>query len=315
MKSVFQPGKFKMEKNCCIVVTYFPDNEALSNLEYLSTICEELIVVDNTPEKNDLSKLKNTHNFKVYYLGENMGIGFALNFGVEIAGALGYEFIFLFDQDSKPGKNFIIEMIEFKKINKLNNTVICAPNFYDRNSKTEAKYSILNKWKIKNITCSEWKKKEPLFVSFAITSGSLLSYSLYEKLGPFREDYFIDHVDSEYCLRAVMNNYDIAVNPNCILEHSVGKRTKEKLLFLTIKPNNHIPVRRFYIARNCVRLSLEYFKEYPSNLFLNFQRIVHEILCVTFYEKNKIAKIQAIICGMIYGLLGKMGPAPLKLHQ
>ena len=32
-----------------------------------------------------------------------------------------------------------------------------------------------------------------------VTSGSLMSVSAYEKVGPFREDFFIEGVDLEYC--------------------------------------------------------------------------------------------------------------------
>lgn len=35
-----------------------------------------------------------------------------------------------------------------------------------------------------------------------ITSGMLIPLSLFGKIGMFREDYFIDSVDHEFCLRA-----------------------------------------------------------------------------------------------------------------
>jgi rhamnosyltransferase len=42
-----------------------------------------------------------------------------------------------------------------------------------------------------------------------ITSGSLLSLAAYTAIGPFREDFFIDHVDTEYCLRARLKHYRV----------------------------------------------------------------------------------------------------------
>src|SRR5690606_27148133 len=40
-----------------------------------------------------------------------------------------------------------------------------------------------------------------------ITSGSLVNLAVFQKLGGFDENLFIDEVDFEYCLRAKVNGY------------------------------------------------------------------------------------------------------------
>lgn len=40
-------------------------------------------------------------------------------------------------------------------------------------------------------------------------SANLVNVEVYKKLGKYREEYFIDCVDYEYCLRARENQYSI----------------------------------------------------------------------------------------------------------
>src|SRR5260370_26135868 len=54
---------------------------------------------------------------------------------------------------------------------------------------------------------------EGMFPSLCIiSSGSAISAAAYRKLGPFREDYFIEYVDIEYSLRAVGQIVPVYVN-------------------------------------------------------------------------------------------------------
>jgi len=177
----------------------------------------------------------------------------------------------------------------------------------DTNSNTYAKFINLTKWSWNTLSCKDNPTKDVLFVDFAITSGSLLDYNKYKENGIFREDYFIDHIDSEYCLRASTNNLKIAVNCEICIRHQIGQRTKHKFLGLTIKPNHHDASRRYYIARNGIRTILKYYRRYPSVVSLNFARLVHETISILLYEKHKINKIAALICGIFDGFIGRMG--------
>ena len=61
-------------------------------------------------------------------------------------------------------------------------------------------------------------------VSIVITSGALYNLKAYPKIDPFRDDFFIDYVDIEYCLRAKQNGYNIVVNCNARLYHRLGNQ-------------------------------------------------------------------------------------------
>src|SRR4030095_5315976 len=63
-----------------------------------------------------------------------------------------------------------------------------------------------------------------------ITSGTLLSLNAYDAIGRFRDDFFIDGIDHEYCLRARAKRYRILLMLAPLLVHSIGERKLVRVL-------------------------------------------------------------------------------------
>lgn len=302
-----------MYRHAAIVVTYFPDTDVIENLERLSFLCDQLIIIDNTSQKDRPSYPKKP-NVTVQTCMENVGLAKALNMGMNLAGKVGIENVFLLDQDSRPSNRYFREMLRFKSTfeNSKYKYGFYVPNFYDRNSKTFAIFPLLNRWYLRHVTCKNMPIRNEKFALIAITSGMLIDLSQYNEIGPFREDYYIDFIDNEYCLRANRLGFSIAVNCELILDHAVGQRSVKKFLGLTIKPNHHFPVRKYYIFRNGVRTTIEYFRPYPIYAILMIARLTHEILSIFLYESDKLRKTEAILLGTYHGFVGKMGKCPLR---
>ena len=306
-------GDIKVEKCACVVVTYFPDSSCLEHLNYLTKLCQRVVVVDNTPGEKQVS-FPATRNLTVLRLGENRGLAFALNKGIRTAGAYGLENLFLLDQDSVVPEDYFSNMLRFKANTDLRyrNCAMYVPNFWDRNSHTFARFPVLTPFTIRHWTCENMRAVRTNEVLIAITSGTLITYSMYKKLGPLRDEYFIDFLDNEYCLRAGKMGLKIAVNCDVTLNHSIGKRTRHSLMGLPIKPNYHSPLRRYYIARNGLRTAIDYFAYYPSYSALIVIRLIHEIVSILIYEDKKLKKIHAFICGIYHGLINRMGKRQLE---
>ena len=62
----------------------------------------------------------------------------------------------------------------------------------------------------------------PYEVSFLISSGTLVPCSALLALRGMRSNYFIDHVDTEWCLRARAAGYLLLVVPEARLYHRLG---------------------------------------------------------------------------------------------
>lgn len=297
-----------MSRHATIVVTYFPNPDAIKNLNRLSDLGDVLIVIDNTPLQRK-KEFPARSNVVVWNSSENIGLAAGLNMGMELAGEQGIADVFLLDQDSRPPDHYFQQMLTFKSrlIGAHRNFAFYVPNFYDRNSKTFAAFPLLDRFSLRHITCRGMPSLVDNSALIAITSGMLIPIETYHKIGPFREDYFIDFIDNEYCLRANMLGYSVAVNCDLILDHAVGHRSVRTLFGLTIKPNHHDPIRRYYIFRNGIRTTIDYFRWRPSYALLMTARLVHEILSVMLYEGNKQRKIRKMVHGAYHGFTGRMG--------
>lgn len=295
--------------NCAVViVTFFPEQSSIKTIETYTVTCSFVVVVDNTPRTSSI-KFPEADNLLVVRLGANMGLAAALNQGIHIAGKKGYQNIFLFDQDSSVSSDFFTDMLLFKKETdkKYTNCAICVPNFFDRNSQTFSKFPVIGRFRLKHFKCGNSRSVPAYLTVMAITSGSLLDYEKVKIIGGMREDYFIDFLDNEYCMRVYVAGYRISINCKVILDHAIGNRVTKKFLFLTVKPNHHLPVRRYYITRNGLRTAFDYKKAYPSYFLLITARLIHELLSIIFYENLKKKKLKAMLWGFFHSLSKTMG--------
>jgi rhamnosyltransferase len=294
-------------ETAALMVLYNPNAETLKYIPVIAQYVDHLILIDNTPGR----VLWEDWPYGIHYFPnqENLGIANALNAGIEKAIAMGINQIFLFDQDSRVESCFFSKMIKFKETCP-QDTIICAPDFLDINTGTLARFAKLHRWTYTTV-CGQGSL-DPLDVTFVITSGSLLDIPLYRRIGPFREDYFIDHVDSEFCLRAATKGLKIIVNPGVVLKHAIGQRSLHRVMGIVIKPNHHNSVRRYYIARNGIRTTIDYVDKIPSILVLNSARLIHDLLGICFFEEDRWRKIRATGLGFLDGIRNHMGPAPLE---
>jgi rhamnosyltransferase len=146
-------------------------------------------------------------------------------------------------------------------------------------------------------------------VDAVITSGSLLSLGAYAQIGAFREDFFIDYVDTEYCARAKAGGYRALKTRRPLMSHSIGRPTQHRLLWMKKWTSNHSADRRYYIARNHTVMLRE-----SGKFRLGSWALVGLLSCwtpfkrVALYEQSKASKIAAVFRGWWDGVHGRMGP-------
>lgn len=288
-----------------VIVLFNPPVEDIEHIEQICSRGWPIVLVDNSPNaRNVLDDALKYPNATYIHNANEGGLARALNRGVRYAvDELSAEWVCCLDQDSRLPSRFSDEME--KVIEKVDgNVAMIAPNFVDRNSNTYSTFIDLTRWTWRKVTVRQGPYGEDSQctpVAFAITSGSLLNAGWFVKAGNFREDFFIDHIDSEYCVRLIKLGAKILVNGQCVMSHAVGNRQVKRIGWLTLKPNNHSKVRRYYIARNGVLVCRLHGRRYPSLVSLNFARLVHEVLCIALFEAQKPAKLAAICKGLLDG--------------
>jgi len=284
-----------MEKKvCAVIVSYNPEENIFNNTKNLIGLVDQVIIVDNgsTNEAslNYLSKLNRLYdNCKIIYNKENKGIAYALNVGCKIAAENDYEWVLTLDDDSSVPEGMVTNLLKEYYEKKDNKIMILAPIITEFNSENYMEHS--------------------KYVDTVITSGSLINIKSFENVGWFKENFFIDMVDIEYCLRLKKHGFKVFQSANAILYHRLG-RQKNVLSIGKFKWNayNHNEIRKYYICRNTVQLYKEYFAEFPIKLFLSTKGAFKIFLLDTLIvEKNKTIKLKMMLKGIKDGFFNRMG--------
>jgi rhamnosyltransferase len=147
-------------------------------------------------------------------------------------------------------------------------------------------------------------------VSMVITSGSLVNTVDFGSLGGFDEGFFIDYVDTDFCLRCRAAGWRIAVSADARLEHHLGRRETRELAGMVFHPTNHPPLRHYYIARNRVAMIRRH--GWREIHWLSFEGAATGLWLfrVLAFERQKITKLRAMVLGTWDGLLGRFGECP-----
>ena len=250
-----------------IIVTFEPDFSLLmQNIRLINKVGYIAIIVDNSINKK-VSEYALDCSYTLINLNGNFGIAHAQNTGILRAFDLGCDTIMLFDQDSELTERLLNELPNYISEGKM----IVAPIPIDLSSNKEYPTYRMNKIGVTKKVFSN-SILNPYQTDFIIASGMCISKKVFDIIGLFDEDFFIDFVDVEFCLRCKQKNIPIWITPNIKMRHKIGICHKKKC-FIDI--NIHSPYRTYYKIRNCFLLKKKKFpfvyraKQIISALFKN----------------------------------------------
>jgi rhamnosyltransferase len=279
---------------CAVIITYCPDTDVPERARLIGAQVSEVVVVDNGSDalySETLRRLSRVLNVTVLRNDKNRGLASALNQGARWAKDQGYEWILLFDQDSTPFEWMVAELTHIhQELGKEAVSTLLNSNFVDVNTGR----AFLNPL---DHTNRSWVN-----IKTMTTSGTLMPLSIFNTLGPFRCDLFVDFVDMEYGLRARSAGYRLIMSVRPLMLHTVGTKTKRRFLWRTVWPSHHSTQRRFYIARNLMLLLHEYAAHDPKWAFAAIVALVKSVILVLFYEESKFSKLSFTVRGIMSGL-------------
>ncbi|EJT5919229.1 glycosyltransferase family 2 protein [Clostridium perfringens] len=270
------------------IVTYNPEMDRLKkNLESIHSQLDDIIIIDNNSSNlSELDELLNNMSIKIIKNKENFGIAKALNIGIDYAKKNGFKWILTLDQDSICEKNFIKKYKSYLK-NSKENIIILTPSINDIN--------LCNTIEFNSVVNEE--------VRFAITSGSLISIEKALEIGKYNENLFIDYVDFEFCLRAILKEYKIIRLNNVRLLHELGVCKEKNILGKKFIITNHSALRRYYLYRNKMFIYRKYFNKFPEWVVKDIFSSLKTILLILFFEEKKFDKTKYIFKGIKDGIL------------
>lgn len=277
---------------CAIVVAYFPEAEVIQNLAAVRSQIDHLIVVDNGSSEDQVSMLRQAAHdlhFEVVENRENLGIAKALNLGLEAA--RDFEWVMLFDQDSRVRADFVRNMLTFaESLSSVPTAALFVPQYFDMR---------FGYW-LPPVLAPDGN------LAVAMTSGSLIRRALFAEVGDFK-DLFIYEVDYEFSLRIRKLGYTLHACPTAILDHSPGDSLPVvffgKRLFYT---TNYKPISRYYMHRNAEWMSQHYGKDFPEYFRFSRRVLLIDYVKVLLGEKQKLKKLRFMLKGKWHGLRGRM---------
>lgn len=297
-----------------VIVLFGPDADVVDKIKLYSSQVDFVLVYDNTPYdhihgKVAIDELATIDNVCVVAEGNNVGVATALNVGVKKCIENGCSEIFLFDQDSRPSESSFFDNMskELKDLNRRDQKIIClAPDIKD-----EASPTVNYKWLVNNNSVffkrSSLKDNWDGSILVAITSGTLIYASAFKSVGFFLDDFFIDYVDTEYCLRLVNAGYKIQASRSGVLLHNLGARSEHKVLGHKFYPTNHSGLRRYYIARNSIYMWKWYALSNPNWAIFDLTASLYNALRIVCFESDKFGKIRSSMNGFYHGFIGRVG--------
>ncbi len=284
-----------IKNTCALVITYYPDNEVISRLHRIRQQLPSVMIIDNASDKNCLSILREfaeSSSVKLLENDHNKGIAEALNQGASLAIELGFSWVLTLDQDTLIQNDMFDVLTEIYKSSNCSSPLI-GSNYWDVHK---------NKPNLKCHLCAGKTFVERCTV---LTAGTLLKLDLFQSIGGFRSDYFIDSVDHEYCLRARANGYVVLSSCKPLMSQFIGRPSCRGSLMFT---SNQLPVRRYYMARNALVTAKSYFWHEPHWSVRQVIGLFVTFLSIVLFEKDKRNKLHAQIRGIVDALKNKMGP-------
>ena len=236
-----------------------------------------MLIWENSQESEKL-QYRFIQNEKVEYCGDGVNsISRALNYAWKYASENGYDYLLTMDQDSvwDDFHGFLNETVYNPSAPK----GIWGPNAY---------YNYF----IEVAACD-----------YIITSGMLLPIEMVNYIGGWDENFEIDGLDDEFCLRAKQKGVQAYYWGACRLNQRYGNPERAKLFgkALNVELRNYSPSRLYSIYKNHIIL----IRKFPNerSLKYDFKHVwLPNIFLIAMFEKHRIKKLFSICKGIIDGI-------------
>ena len=300
------------ETICAVVITQNPDSDLCVRLKKVSPQVAQIVVVDNgsaAPCMRQLRQLKDDGNIHLLLNLTNEGIARALNRGAQWATQHGGSWILTLDQDTVVSPDMVKALAAvYNAFPEPDRLAVIGSNYTNLEN---GQLAALSRYR-----GGPWGRE----AKAVITSGSLIPLRVFDEIGGFREDFFVDCVDVEYCLRARARGFCIAMTLQPVMQHSIGRLTEHHLFGRQFQTTNHSPHRRYLLARNTVILAREYMGTELKFVLETLCFRMNVLLRICLFENQRIPKIAYSLLGVLDGIRGKMNrfanltPGPLSGH-
>jgi rhamnosyltransferase len=282
-----------------VVTAYHPDELLRGVVEAALERCDAVLVVDNTPapaadeppRPDPLGGLRDPR-LTLLGSGRNVGLAAALNQGLAALPA-DTEAVFFLDQDSVIPDGLIDGLAKNLEDPSIG---VVGPSPVD--AATGRAYETL-----------AGRHDQLDDRDMVITSGMLLRRSCLERVpeARFREDFFVDYVDLDFCLRLRRAKVRIVRDRALELPHSIGDVRPHRVLgLLTVRVGHYAAWRHYWIARNGSILIRENLRALPVWAATNTLFLGRWFVQLLLFEPRRRTHATAFLRGLRDAATGRV---------
>jgi rhamnosyltransferase len=270
-----------------VVVSYNGLQKIKQTVQALQKQVRHIHIVDNGSDAESLEVLEvrgRETDITVERLGENRGVGHALNRGVQRAQEMSCNWLLTMDQDSVVDSSLIEA---YGAALEGNPAMVClTPRIVGRSRKKDAAGGE---------------------ISYAITSGNLVRVSVFDQIGLYDEGFFVDCIDFDFCLRLRRAGHAVHRVPAALMEHQLGDEVDLPKAVQKYYAR-HSPVRRYYMYRNFLYLTERYLFDFPGFIFKLGLSSMVLLVFAGFLDAKPVASYRAVARGIWDYVARKSGP-------
>jgi rhamnosyltransferase len=294
-----------------VIVTYLPDATRLQRvLRATLPQVDHVVIVDNGSLESPRAMLAADFagaRVELIEHGENRGLATGHNAGIDAARSGGATHVLLLDQDSEPRHGMVSHLLVALEALEATGARVGAvgPRYVDERTGHLSRFATLTGPR----AAPEHASSTPVRTDFLISSGSLIPLAVVDAVGDMDDGLFIDHVDTEWCMRALSLGYSCFVVPDAMMSHELGDSSRRVWLGRWRHVANHSPTRHYYIVRNSLLL---HERHYAPRAWRRRDRARLVMLAAYFalFGPDRRAHLQRMLWGWRDARAGRSGAMP-----
>ncbi|GEL97666.1 glycosyltransferase [Cellulomonas terrae] len=281
-------------RTVAVVTAYRPGPALRAVVAAAAPQVDVVVVVDNTPvgTPGAAEVLEPSEGLEIVSMGYNSGLAAALNTG--IARHPDSAQVLLLDQDSSIPRDLVERLAD--RLGEDPRIGVVAPAPWDA---AAGRY------------LDPRASGRPVLADLGavITSGMLVRRGVLDEVGGFREDFFVDCVDQEFCLRVRAAGWRVTQDRSVLLPHELGETRWHGWGPLRLRATHHATWRLYWIGRNSAVMLREHARS-ETAWSLQWVAIVgYWALTIVLFEPPRWERLRTLAGGLRDGARGRAVPS------
>ena len=299
-----------------VTVTFNPNPKTLQRqLAQVSPQVGRVFLIDNgSSNAEEINRIaKSIAHVRVILCQTNLGLGHAQNLGIRACRDEGMTMVLLLDQDSIPRSSMVEKLLTaLNQLTQIGEKVAAVGACYTGSHTGHPSFFVqFKRFRFQKCFCNYTESDQIILADMLISSGSLIPIHALDTIGEMDEELFIDHIDTEWSLRARSLGWQSYGVCSALMEHRLGEHTFRVWWGRWRYVSIHQPFRYYYIYRNSILL---HGRSYADPLWKQADqlRLLLITMFIVLFSKQRLSCIKMIVRGITDAIRRKTGP--INLH-